>query len=203
MTGKGNWSVLVERTDDGRLGVLGWLKPLSGIMWLVGRVLPLLSVVALVGACGGPDRSGTAWGDDAFRSDGERIYFTATSETTGAIDYSGGPDPRGMMMQGRLSCASCHGADARGGVHTMHMEAMDAPNIRWAALSGHDDEHEDAAGGDDHDEDTGYDLDAFRMAVVEGLHPDGSRLSDDMPRWEMSDEDLNDLAEYLRSFPEP
>lgn len=106
------------------------------------------------------------------------------------------------MMQGRLICVSCHGADARGGVHTMHMETMDAPNIRWVALSSQGDHHEDST-ADDEQEDIGYDLEAFRMAVVEGLHPDGSPLSDAMPRWEMSGDDLTDLAEYLQSFPEP
>lgn len=166
-------------------------------------VVTLLLTAGLVVACADPGRSGTAWGDDAFRSNGERIYFTATSETNENIDYSGGPDSRGMMMQGRLTCASCHGADARGGVHSMHMETMNAPNIRWAALSGHGDQHEDAVPDDDHIEDTGYDLEAFRMAVVEGFHPDGSRLGEDMPRWRMSDDDLTDLAEYLQSFPEP
>lgn len=41
------------------------------------------------------------------------------------------------------------------------------------------------------------------MAVVEGLHPGGEPLNDEMPRWEMSDDDLADLAEYLQSFTSP
>lgn len=109
-------------------------------MWMA----TLLFSATVVTACGQPDSSGTAWGEGSFSSNGERIYFTATSETTGRIDYSGGVDPGGLMMGGRLSCASCHGTDARGGVHRMHMEVMDAPAIRWAALSGHGDEHDDA-----------------------------------------------------------
>ena len=65
---------------------------------------------------------GTAWGTGAFRSNGERIYFTATSERGTEITYTGGPTSSGwMMMGGRLACVSCHGPDGRGGKHSMGM----------------------------------------------------------------------------------
>lgn len=172
----------------------------------IGRVRrgrALFAAIALgltIVACTPADPLGTAWGDGSFDSNGERIYFTGTSERSGAIDSTGGADSGGMMMGGRLSCASCHGVDARGGEHAMHMRRMDAPNIRWMALSGHEDEHDGS--DDDHGDEAGYDLEAFRMAVTEGRHPDGERLSEDMPRWDMSEEDLRDLAEYLQSFEE-
>jgi mono/diheme cytochrome c family protein len=170
--------------------------------WRVFAGVVALGILAV--ACTGSDRFGTAWGDGAFDSGGERIYFTGTSERGGRIDYSGGVDPGGMMMAGRLSCASCHGTDARGGTHVMHMDIMDAPNIRWVALSGHGGEHEDDPGtGEPHDDEAAYDLDTFRMAVTEGLHPDGQALSEEMPRWEMSAADLADLADYLQSFSAP
>ena len=137
---------------------------------------------------------GTAWGDGAFRSNGERIYFTATSERGDPITYTGGPDLGGMMMSGRLTCASCHGPSAQGGRHVMHMQVMDAPDIRGSALAG--EEHEE---GGEHE--AGYDLETFRMAVVEGKHPNGESLGTDMPRWSMSDEDLSDLFDYLMSLP--
>ena len=59
--------------------------------------------------------------------------------------------------------------------------------------------HEDEA---DH-ADARYDFETFRTAVTEGRHPDGELLSDDMPRWEISEADLADLADYLQSFPAP
>ncbi len=37
------------------------------------------------------------------------------------------------------------------------------------------------------------------MAVVEGKHPNGERLSNDMPRWNLSEDDLADLAAFLKS----
>lgn len=151
-----------------------------------------MTAVLLVAACGANLGPGTAWGEGAFRSNGERIYFTGTSERDGAIDYSGGPDVGGMMMAGRLSCASCHGVDGRGGLHMMHMELMDAPDIRWAALAAHEAEEQ---GGE------AYDIDTFARAVIDGRHPDGDALDPDMPRWQMSSQDLEDLAEYLQSLP--
>jgi mono/diheme cytochrome c family protein len=138
-------------------------------------------------------------------SNGERIYFAAVSERTGRIDYRGGPPGGGMMMGSwGLACVSCHGADGRGGVHAMHMLLMDAPDIRWSTLASdtndvHQEEAQAEAGqGEAMAE---YDLAAFRMAVVEGQHPDGLALSLNMPRWDLDEEDLADLAEFLRSLP--
>jgi hypothetical protein len=129
---------------------------------------------------------GTAWGDGAFSSNGERIYFTATSERGTAIAYTGGPGSKSWMMGGggRLACASCHGTDGRGGIHSMGMmQKMDAKDIRWSVLEGE------------------FDADKFRLAVVEGKDPDGTQLNTDMPRWNISSEDLADLIDYLKTLP--
>lgn len=139
--------------------------------------------------------------DSNFTSNGEQIYFTAINERGQRIRYSGGQNFGGMMrgMGNNLACASCHGSDGRGGIHTMHMEVMDAPDIRYRALSSEEEEHEgDHAHEDEHGK---YDLEAFRLAVIGGAHPDGQPLSKDMPRWQMGDEDLADLFEYLKSLP--
>ena len=80
----------------------------------------------------------------------------------------------------------------------MHMDVMDAPDIRYSALSSDDGHGGDEPHGDEHE---GYDLDAFRLAVIGGVHPNGGPLSLDMPRWLMSDEDLVDLFEFLKTPP--
>lgn len=105
------------------------------------------------------------------------------------------------MMQPRLTCVSCHRTDWHGGRHAMYMQAMDAPDIRYETLNGNEGE----LGGNresslDHDQGK-YDLDTFRQAVVNGKHPDGETLSTDIPRWEMSDQGLADLFDFLQSFP--
>ncbi len=165
--------------------------------------LLLLSALMLT-ACDVPflerEFPGTGWGPGAFDSNGERIYYTATNVEGERIRYRGGPDFGGMMMGDYLTCASCHGPDARGGEHAMHMWVMDAPDIRWSALAGHAEEgHEEDRGEDE--EHAEYDIETFRLAVVEGRHPDGDPLDEAMPRWELMDGDLVDLAEYLQSLP--
>lgn len=133
-----------------------------------------------------------------FESNGERIYFTATNERGEYIQYSGGSG-FGGMMGGSLSCASCHGEDGSGGQHVMHMDVMDAPDIRFETLSTEESGHQGDEQEDAHGEE--YDLETFRKAVVLGQHPDGDALSRDMPRWDISEDDLMDLFEYLKTLP--
>jgi cytochrome c oxidase subunit 2 len=128
---------------------------------------------------------GTGWGVGAFRSNGERIYFTSTSERGTEITYTGGPSYGGwMMMGGRLACVSCHGPDGRGGKHGMGMmQVMDAKDIRWSVLQKE------------------FDAETFRLAVVKGQDPDGTELKLDMPRWNISNDDLADLIAFLKKLP--
>lgn len=136
----------------------------------------------------------------ANAANGERIYFTATSARGTQITYRA---PKvGNMMMSYLSCAACHGPSAGGGMHNMHMQVMHAPSITYAALS---EEHaeEGNAETESHDDEHGeYSLEQFRLAVLEGKHADGSALDANMPRWNMSEDDLNDLLEFLKSLSE-
>jgi cytochrome c553 len=166
-------------------------------VWLLG----VLATVSLLACAPQLPQGGTAWGVGAFDSSGERIYFTATSEKGTNITYTGGPSSGMMMMRGYLTCASCHGPDGRGGVHTMMgMQTMYAPDIRWVVLAG---EMEGEHGGESEavHGSAAYNLETFRLAVVEGKHPGGTPLSANMPRWRLSDEDLAELAEYLKTRP--
>jgi cytochrome c oxidase subunit 2 len=158
--------------------------------WVGKATILLVTTLALLltgcaSSSGSEESSGTAWGTGAFRSNGERIYFTATSESGTAITYTGGPTSRGwMMMEGQLACVSCHGPDGQGGEHSMGMmQVMDAKDIRWTVLQ---------------DE---FDAEKFRLAVVEGQDPDGTQLDSDMPRWNISDDDLADLIAFLKTLP--
>jgi len=165
------------------------------------RYLPSLILVSVVlVACTSlfqpTQRPGIAWAPGSFDSNGERIYFTGTNDRSQRIPYRGGPDIGMMMMGGAYTCASCHGPDGKGGVHAMQMETMDAPDIRWSALAAH--EAEEAG---NQDKNAAYTLEIFRLAVVEGKHPDGDPLKTDMPRWNIDDQDLGDLADYLQSLP--
>ncbi len=143
----------------------------------------------LFAACTPPPQAvepgGTDWGTGAFASNGERIYFTSTSERGTAITYTSGPASGGWMMmgRGRLACASCHGPNGRGGRHNMGMmRTMTAKDIRWSALQGEFDENK------------------FRLSITNGQDPDGTQLNADMPRWNIGDKDLADLIAYLKTL---
>ena len=144
-----------------------------------------LLLTACSSSSGPMGSGGTAWGVDAFRSNGERIYFTSTSERGTAITYTGGPSSGGwMMMGGHLACVSCHGPGGRGGRHSMGMmQVMDAKDIRWSVLSKE------------------FDQEKFRLAVIKGQDPDGTQLKPDMPRWNISNDDLADLLAFLKTLP--
>jgi len=173
------------------------------IMLIGGLLLSACVVVGRDYVSGSPmiDQARGWFAGEDFTSNGEQIYFTANNDRGQRIPYSGGQNFGGMMMGGgtNLACTSCHGTDGRGGIHTMHMDVMDAPDIRYVALTSEEEGH---GGNDAHgDEHSGYDLEAFRLAVIGGVHPDGEPLSRDMPRWRMSDDDLIDLFEFLQSLP--
>jgi len=156
---------------------------------IIANVFLAAVVTLILAACAARaqpvESGGTAWGTGAFRSNGERIYFTATSERGTAISYTGGPSSNGWMMGGgRFACASCHGPDGRGGAHSMGMmQVMTAPDIRWSALEGE------------------FDAELFRLAVVKGEDPNGTQLSTDMPRFTIGSDDLADLIAYLETLP--
>ncbi len=172
-------------------------------MWLAKGSGKLLTVIALGALAGcipwGLARRVSAPGLGIYGSNGERIYYTGTSERGGAIRYAGGP-AIGGMMSGRLSCASCHGEDGRGGEHWMHMERMDAPDIRWETLAGGQHGDHGGEGGEAGEEAEAYDEASFKLAVTQGIEPGGGELSREMPRWRMSDEDLDDLILFLQSL---
>ena len=127
---------------------------------------------------------------------GEQIYFTASNKDGDRIRYTGGPNFGGMMMGAYLTCASCHGPNAHGGQHVMHMQTMYAPPIYYDALNSMmaEESGETLEPG-------GYTLEDFRIPVIEGEHPDGDQLDEDMPRWEMSEQDLADLFAFLKTLP--
>ena len=75
----------------------------------------------------------------------------------------------------------------------MHMQTMDAPPITYDDLV---QMMAEESGGTP--QPAGYTLEDFRRSVVLGQHPDGDQLDQDMPRWNLNDEDLNDLFEYIK-----
>ncbi len=128
-------------------------------------------------------------------ANGEEIYFTSVDAGGSRIQFTGGPNFGGMMMGSYLTCAACHGPEAYGGQHVMHMQVMDAPAIYGDALNKM--LVEDSGGTP---QPAGYTLQNFRTAVVAGLDSTGKPLDQNMPRWQMNDKDLADLYAFLESL---
>lgn len=133
-----------------------------------------------------------------FASNGERIYFTAESSSGTPIRYSGGVT---MMMNSRNTCADCHGADGKGGrITMMMMSSFQTPDITWDNLT--EAELEGGHGGDEeeHQEHPPYTEETLKSAITEGVNPAGESLDEEMPRWQMSELDLNDLVEFIKTL---
>jgi hypothetical protein len=128
-----------------------------------------------------------------FETNGEQIYFTGTSRAGPPITAT----MPGMHRMGpsSMACVNCHGEDGRGGRVTMMMTTVEAPDIRYSSLTGgeHDDEHSE-------EEHPPYADETIKQAITEGLDPAGEPLSWVMPRWDMSDEQLNDLLDFLKTL---
>lgn len=119
-------------------------------------------------------------------SDGEQIYLTGTSMTPPPITAQmNGMEGMGMGP-GRMACVTCHGPDGKGGTVRMMMGSFEAPDIRYATLIS---EHEDHPP---------YTDETIKRAITQGLDPAGQPLDWEMPRWTMSDAQLDDLIAYLK-----
>ncbi len=63
------------------------------------------------------------------------------------------------------------------------MQVMDSKDIRWSVLQSE------------------FDAKKFRLAVVKGQDTDGTQLKQDMPRWNISDDDPAGLIAFLKTLP--
>ncbi len=115
----------------------------------------------------------TSCGLSEYQSNGERIYFTAESSSGKPITRIGG-----FMMMNRIACVTCHGEDGKGGSVAMMMQTIDVPDI------------------------TGHHLteENLKRAITDGIGHNGESLDEFMPRWQMAEEDLNDLVEYIKTL---
>ena len=126
-----------------------------------------------------------------FQSNGERIYFTATSASDQPISSRGGGMHMRMMVGG---CVDCHGSDRRGG-RLMPRIWQVVPPLTSTALFG---EHAGGRSEDAHGDHKVYTEETLRRAITQGIDPSGKPLDPAMPQWSMSPKDLADLIAYLK-----
>ncbi len=126
----------------------------------------------------------------SYPTNGQRIYYTGTNRRGERISRSGGPMWLSMHDGG---CVSCHGEDGRAGVPVM-MGTKIPSDIRYHALT---EEEHDEHGGEEHPPYTDV---TIKRAITDGLNPAGEPLDYTMPRWQMSEQDLDDLIAYLKTL---
>ncbi|MBI4743660.1 MAG: cytochrome c [Actinobacteria bacterium] len=118
-----------------------------------------------------------------YTSNGEQIYFTATSKSGSSIIANMGMMAMNFPM---MSCASCHGKDGKGGTIRMMMGTFKVPNITHKELT--------------EEEKPPYTNELLKRAITKGIDHKGERLGFPMPVWSMSEKDLNDLVDYLKTL---
>lgn len=128
-----------------------------------------------------------------YASNGQRIYFTGIDDAGNQIPFAAGP--QWLAMHGG-SCVDCHAEDGRGGISIIPGGGV-SPDIRYGVLTGK--ERPSVEGGTEH-EHAAYSDDAIKRTITDGIDPDGQALDLTMPRYRMSDKDLNDVIGYLKQL---
>lgn len=114
---------------------------------------------------------------------GERIFRTGDGED--------GPIPRTAVGPGMMGggCADCHGSDGRGRNIRFMMGDLKTPDIRLSTLLQPHGDGEEA-----------WTREEVATAIRDGVEPDGSRLDEFMPRWRMSDAEMDALLDYMEEL---
>lgn len=132
----------------------------------------------------------TNFAKSSYSSNGEQIFLTGVDEDGNVLTARSTSGRFGHMfsMMRPVACVHCHGVDAKGGF-TLPDGTVSA-DIRWDSLTKPNKGEEEET----------FDEASFKKAVKEGVEPNGDRLSYYMPRWEISNTDLDALISYLKTF---
>ena len=93
-----------------------------------------------------------------------------------------------MKVEGG-ACVDCHGKFGEAGF-TPQFCLNVTPEITYGRLTGEEDNPPAVP----------YNDETIKRAIREGLDSTGRVLDQCMPRWDMSDEDLDDIVEYLKTL---
>lgn len=121
-----------------------------------------------------------------YPTNGEQIYFTGRNKDGRQLANLGGNMHARMHL---VACADCHGLQREGGLRMYPTFWLVAPSLTSESLFG--DHH------GDHDDHQAYTRESLKKAITSGIEPSGEELDPRMPRWVMSEVDLNDLVDYL------
>lgn len=126
---------------------------------------------------------------ESFSSNGERIYFTGVSANGTSIQPVPASSYSNHMVR---TCANCHGVERQGGIRMMPFFWVKSPALTQQALFAKA-EHDDGHGNHD-----SYTEASLANAIRQGIDPSGEALDSSMPRWRLSDADMQDLTDFLQ-----
>ena len=119
---------------------------------------------------------------------GKYIYETGRSRSRRVInaDLGNGDTPTPGHI---LPCINCHGVDGRGADDYVGVAPL---NINWYALA--------SSGAHSHAVRMhgAFDELTLARAIIFGVDPDGNKMENAMPRYDMAKEDVEDLIAYLK-----
>lgn len=170
------------------LGVVGMLVLITAGMGGFGPGVNVRAVWPGTDGPAGPGFFGSQAEPDDFSSLGEQIYYTGRGEGDRVI-------PRSDTVMHVNACVDCHGRDGRGGRVRIMMGSFESPDIRWGVLTGEEEGEGHAEEGEE--EHPPYNAEKFARALWEGEEPDGEDLDQIMPRWDMTDREIEALIDYL------
>ena len=163
------------------------MRRTSIVPWAVLLIVTGVIGLAAMLLFGGPAKPAD------FSSNGQRIYYTGAGAT--------GPIPRSVAGSGIMGgfgmmrdavCVDCHGEDGRGGRVGMMFGAFEIPDIRYSELvSARSEDGTTVPAWTDSD---------IARAIRDGVEPDGESLKAPMPRYEMTDAEINDVIAYLKAL---
>ena len=165
-------------------------------IWLFFAAVTLI-IFAVVGIIllSGMRQKDTQKADEetSYSSVGESIYHAGIGNNSRDIPYTAGP-PWMRTVQER-GCVNCHGADGKGGSPLATTSTV-APDITYDSLMSEVHHHD----GQAEVHEGRYTDEAIKRAITEGINPSGEELDHMMPRWKMTDAELNELLAYLKEL---
>jgi len=169
--------------------------PSKILLWGIGLIFLGVAGIFLFRGTGRGPVPFAGWGGGGvydkgtYATNGERIYYLGIDSDGNRLKFSGGPH---WLRNMGGSCINCHGPDGRGGVPVM-MGTHLPGDIRYSAL----------ISGAHHPGEEGekpYTDEGIARAIRQGIEPSGQTLDRTMPRWRISDKDMNDLIEFLKTL---
>jgi mono/diheme cytochrome c family protein len=121
-------------------------------------------------------------GGGNYSSDGERIFLSGIGSDGEDIARSTSNGSGGSPMMGGGGCGSCHGNDGRGAtIRVPGGTTIETPDITYDELI-----------------EDGFTDATIAVAIRDGVDEKGEQMDAAMPRWQMSQADVDATIAYLK-----